>query len=163
MATLLAETQWDVDSDGSPAPQPIFSALYDTQVASPYYRDGRNVPVIGYVNTAVPVTDLVPGATVPVPGPAAQCTAKITGVIPTGTSVSYGFDGPGIGTFGGSLPQNGPLITAAEWGKQVASGLNGKHGDVIFAQASVVSELEVDILISSQDASSFTVTNWTLV
>jgi hypothetical protein len=157
MATLIAETKWDVDDDGSPS-KAYFSALYDTQVESPYYFDNRDVPVHGYVNSDAPLSELSPGADILVPGPAAEVSAELTGLIPTGTSLTYGFTGPNIGTFGGSLPQNGPLITAATWAEQVASGLNIKHGDVILATAA-----DGVVTIVANDGSDVTITTWTLV
>lgn len=162
MATLISQTKWDQDDDGSPN-KGYFSTINDGVVSSPYYYDNRDVPVNGHVTTSVPVTALSPGVGITIPGPAAEAVATISGVIPTGTSVSYGFTGPTIGTFGGSLPQNGPLVTAAEWGNQVAAALNQKHGPTFIATAEIVDDLNVNLKFTANDGSDVTINTWALI
>lgn len=154
MATLLAQTQWH----GNPRPVEAYaSGVSDGLVASPYYLDGRDVALINHVVTPVPLADLVPGAAILVPGPAAEVSAEVTGLIATGSSLTYGFTGPNIGTFGGSAAQNGPTATGEQFAVIVANTLNAKHGDVITATADGTT-----VTIVANDASNVTITTWTL-
>ena len=67
MATLITQTQWH----GNPRPVTSYaSAIEDGVVASPYYADGRNVPVHKFLITAAPLGDLTPAAAILVAGPA---------------------------------------------------------------------------------------------
>lgn len=77
MANIITDVKWHDN------PRPVASyatSVYDAQVASPYYKDGRDVPVHVHVNTPVPLQDLVPKATIDTAGPAALVDFTIDGV-----------------------------------------------------------------------------------
>jgi len=77
MASLLSNTQWH----GNPRPiKSNTSSVYIEHVPSPYYKDGRDVPVIRYFNTTEPLPDLTPTATIDVAGPATAVSFTVGGV-----------------------------------------------------------------------------------
>lgn len=84
MASLLSNTQWH----GNPRPiKSNTSSVYVEHVPSPYYKDGRDVPVIRYFNTKEPLPDLTPTATIDVAGPATAVSFTVGGVWPELTSL----------------------------------------------------------------------------
>jgi hypothetical protein len=84
MATLIAETKWH----GNPRPELAYaSSIYDETVASPYYLDGRDVPVYLHTVTSFPITDLVADATIDVAGPLATVEFTLSGIWTAGTAL----------------------------------------------------------------------------
>jgi len=82
MANLTAETQWH----NNPRPIEAFaSSVYVESVASPYYSDGRDVPVTKHTVTSVPLPTLVPTATPVEAGPADVVSFDLGGFWPVGT------------------------------------------------------------------------------
>ena len=85
MATIIAETQWH----GNPRPVVSYATtVFVEQVASPYYADGRAVPVHLTVNTPVPLADLAPTATIDVAGPADPVEFTLDGLWPEFTALT---------------------------------------------------------------------------
>ena len=85
MASQLTETKWHGN------PRPILSyatTVFDVEVASPYYKDGRDVPTYGHYVTPVPLTDLAPAATIDVAGPAPLVEFTLDGLWPELTSLT---------------------------------------------------------------------------
>jgi len=77
MATLIAETKYH----GNPRPVLSYSStVFDEAVASPYYKDGRDVPVYNHYVTPVPLADLAPVATATIAGPAATVAFTMDGL-----------------------------------------------------------------------------------
>ena len=84
-AALLTETQWH----GNPRPVTAYaSSVYIEDVVSPYYLDGRNVPTYKHTVTPVPLSDLVPRATIDIAGPAQQVEFTLDGLWPELTSLT---------------------------------------------------------------------------
>jgi hypothetical protein len=115
MANIVSDTQWH----GNPRPITSYvTTVYDTSVASPYYADGRNVPVHETYNTPVPLVDLLPKATVLVPGPAPLVEVQIDGLWPdfSGVDVNItrtnGVNGDYIDTLFHTGETVGPVFTA---------------------------------------------------
>ena len=85
MANIITETEWH----GNPRPVLSYNTgVFIEQVASPYYKDGRNVPVIKNYTTPAPLTDLAPAATVDVAGPAPLVEFTLDGLWPELTSLT---------------------------------------------------------------------------
>ena len=85
MANIVADTQWH----GNPRPITSYvTTVYDSAVESPYYRDGRDVPVHNTYNTPVPLADLAPAATIDVAGPAVLVEFTLDGLWPELTSLT---------------------------------------------------------------------------
>ncbi len=85
MANIVTETTWH----GNPRPiESYVTTVYDSAVASPYYADGRDVPVHNTYNTSVPLADLAPAATIDVAGPAVLVEFTLDGLWPALTSLT---------------------------------------------------------------------------
>jgi hypothetical protein len=85
MATLLQQTQWH----GNPRPVTSYaSSVEDGVVASPYYADGRDVPVYGHVVTAQPLGTLTPTAVADVPGPDVLVSFDVGGIWGSGKTLT---------------------------------------------------------------------------
>jgi hypothetical protein len=85
MATIITDTVWH----GNPRPIETYTtSVYEGQVASPYYKDGRDVPVYNHYNTPVPLADLAPAATVDVAGPAVLVEFTLDGLWPEFTALT---------------------------------------------------------------------------
>lgn len=85
MATLLTQTQWH----GNPRPITSYvSGVHDGVVASPYYKDGRDVPVNKVFNTSIPLGDLAPAANILVAGPDLVVSADVEGLWPIGAALN---------------------------------------------------------------------------
>jgi hypothetical protein len=81
MATLISQTQWH----GNPRPVTAYaSTVEDGLVASPYYKDGRDVPVYAHLVTAQPLGVLTPTAVIDIAGPLAAVQFTLGGVYVTG-------------------------------------------------------------------------------
>ena len=115
MATELTSTTWH----GNPRPVTSYcTTVFNEFVASPYYADGRNVPTYTTYVTPLPLADLVPKATVLVPGPAPLVEVQIDGLWPdfSGVDVNItrtnGVNGDYIDTLFHTGETVGPVFTA---------------------------------------------------
>jgi len=116
MANIVTETTWH----GNPRPIESFvTTVFDAQVASPYYRDGRDVPVHNTYNTPVPLASLAPTATIDVAGPAVLVEFTLGGLWPELTSLTIllTLTDTAVGNYDETLvvrELQGPVKTAAD-------------------------------------------------
>lgn len=158
MATLLSETQWDVDADGSPAPQPVFSAVYDTQVASPYYRDGRDVPVTDYINSSASLSTLAPAATIITPGPSLVVVGDLDGLWPQGTVLNVAITVTGGTNISTSITQTAAAtLLSTDAAVRVANFLNANYGTEILAAHTGDGNVTISALAG---VTALTITTW---
>ena len=118
-ATLISETLWHEGPGYGPTDYAI--SFLKAMVPSPYYRDGRDVPDMGYYVSSTPGEDLVPGATIDTAGPASSVAFSIQGVFPelTGIQIAITRAGGANGNY-----NSGPLFSAkAETADEVAAAL----------------------------------------
>jgi hypothetical protein len=124
MATLITETQWH----GNPRPVVAYaSTLFDAQVPSPYYLDGRNVPTYASLVTSVPLETLSPTAVINVAGPLAAVSFTLGGVFLDGKGIDIA-----ITRTGGAVPSYTNTILAKgpenydDFAVQVASTISAE-------------------------------------
>jgi hypothetical protein len=153
MATLASQTQWH----GNPRPVTAYaSAIFDGTVASPYYIDGRDVPLTEHIVTANELSDFAPGATNTTPGPAVLVEFTLDGVwTPTNAVLDItivrtdGLNGDYVNTF--KAPA---AMTAVEMADYVASVINEEsdltsnnaEGIVIVSALAPVTALTITVL-----------------
>jgi hypothetical protein len=94
MATLSAQTTWH----NNPRPaEAIASSVFIEQVASPYYYDGRDVPVVKQTVTPAALTTFLPGSSIDVAGPAPVVSFSLTGLFLPDSTLTLDIQ-KGVGT-----------------------------------------------------------------
>ena len=155
MATEIAATTWH----GNPRPITSYvTTVFDAQVASPYYADGRDVPVHNTYNTPVPLADLAPAATIDVAGPAVLVEFTLDGLWPelTGLQILLTLTGTAVGNYDETLFSpvlEGPVEAAAG----VAAAIN-EHPEL-----TATSEGQKVIVSALAPVTAITITTLTVV
>lgn len=77
MADIITQTTWH----GNPRPIETYNtSVFIEQVSSPYYSDGRDVPVIKNVTTSTPITSVAAAIVVDIAGPATIVSFTVGGI-----------------------------------------------------------------------------------
>ena len=135
-------------------PDYTLTTLSDATITDPNNGFAHTVTV----GSKEPFDSLDPAVSILVPGPADLVSADVDGIWVDGSSITYGFTGPSIGTFGGSVANNtGDVLGPEEMASLAAGQLAAKHGDVINVAA--VGNV---IYVEAVDGTDVTWTSWTL-
>ena len=127
MATLIAETQWH----GNPRPTLAYaSGVFIEEVASPYYKDGRNVPVTKHYVTNIPLTDLAPTATIQEAGPAPLVGWEIDGLWSDPTILSVGITVTGGTNISTAIQFSTDILGPAQASETIAGVLRGLSDEI---------------------------------
>ena len=121
MANIVADTTWH----GNPRPIESFvTTVFDAQVASPYYRDGRDVPVHNTYNTRGPLVNLAPSASISVAGPSLLVQGAVGGLWPVGSGLNVAITVTGGTDISTSINNQTELLSPDQFAAQVAASLN---------------------------------------
>ncbi len=123
MANVITDVKWHDN------PRPVASyatSVYGESVPSPYYKDGRNVPVVRHFITPEPLPDLTPRITIEEAGPSPVVAFTMEGLSSDLQGYDFvitrtdGLDGDYIDT----IFHSGPTVGPVEAAKGVASVIN---------------------------------------
>jgi hypothetical protein len=156
-AQLITETEWHESPGYGPTEYAI--GYLKQMVPSPYYRDGRDVPDMGFFTSPVPGEDLVATATIDVAGPATEVEFTLTGVYGELTGINIvidrtdGLNGP----FAPGLLFNDEPITGVQAAASLAA-LISLEDDM----SAVASAGTVTVTIVGTDVTALTISTLTV-
>jgi hypothetical protein len=121
MANIVSETTWH----GNPRPiESYVTTVYDSAVASPYYIDGRDVPVHNTYNTSIPLSDLAPAASISVAGPTLVVQGAVGGLWPVGSALNVAITVTGGTNISTSIVNQIQTLSPDQFAALVADTLN---------------------------------------
>lgn len=155
MATIIAQTEWH----GNPRPVLAYAtSVEDGVVASPYYGDGRDVPVIKHYVTTQPLSNLSPSASADVAGPSVLVEFSLGGLWQNPTTLTVLLTTVGSDDVSGVWSAPAELTGPVEAAQLVSDWLNVQGaGDILCA-----SEGEKVLVSAINTTTSITITTLTV-